>query len=149
MNSPSTFQRIMELIFGDLHLSELILNLDDVLVFSKTVPEHIDRLKKVFQRFCQHGLKLKGAKCQLFKTQVAYLGLIVSKEGVAFDPGKSARVRDWPTPSTQAELLSFLSLAIRVKFCQIGRTTACIDGQDRFKSWKASEDLGMIRGGDR
>ena len=111
MNSPSTFQRIMELIFGDMNLSELILYLDDVLVFSKTVPEHIERLEKVFQQFHQHGLKLNGAKCQLFQTQVVYLGHIVSKEGVAVDPDKIARVRDWPTPTTQAELRSFLGLA--------------------------------------
>ena len=110
MNSPSTFQMIMELIFGDMNLSELILYLDDVLVFSKTVPEHIERLE-VFQRFHQHGLNLNGAKCPLFQTQVVYLGHIVSKEGVAVDSDKIARVRDWPTRTTQAELHSFLGLA--------------------------------------
>ena len=66
MNSPSTFQRIMEMIFEDLNLSELILYLDDVLVFSTTMQEHLDRLEKVFQRLQQHGLKLNGAKCQLY-----------------------------------------------------------------------------------
>ena len=59
---PNTFQRIMEMIFGDLNLSELILYLDDILVFSKTAPEHNDRLERVFQRFSKHGLKLNGAK---------------------------------------------------------------------------------------
>ena len=68
MNSPSTFQRIMEMIFGDLNLSELILYLDDLLVFSKTLPEHLDRLGKVFQRLQQHVLKLNAAKCQLCQT---------------------------------------------------------------------------------
>ncbi len=111
MNSPSTFQRIMEMIFGDLNLSELILYLDDVLVFSKTVPEHIDRLERVFQRFSKHGLKLNGAKCNLFQKRVAYLGHIVSEDGVAVDPDKIARIRDWPTPTNQAELRSFLGLA--------------------------------------
>ena len=68
MNSPSTFQRIMELIFGDLNLSELILYLDDVIVFSQTVSEQVDRLEKVFHRLQEHGLKLNGEKCQFFQT---------------------------------------------------------------------------------
>ena len=99
------------MIFGDLNLSELILYLDDVLVFSKTVPEHIDRLERVFQRFSKHGLKPNGAKCNLFQKRVAYLGHIVSEDGVAVDPGKMARIRDWPTPTNQAKLRSFLGLA--------------------------------------
>ncbi|KAI0225695.1 hypothetical protein LSAT2_023533 [Lamellibrachia satsuma] len=70
---------------------------------------NIERLEKVCQRFRQHDLNLNGAKFHLFKTQVAYLGH--SKEGVAVDPDKIARVRDWPTPFTQAELRLFLGLA--------------------------------------
>ena len=69
INSPSTLQRIMEMIFGDLNLSELILYLDDILVFSKTVPEHIGRLEREFKRFSKHGLN--GAKCKLFQKRVA------------------------------------------------------------------------------
>ena len=95
----------MEMIFGDLNLSELILYLDDILVFS------IDRLERVFQRFSKHGLKLNGAKCKLFQKRVAYLGHIVSEDGVAVDPDKIARIRDWPTPTNQVELRSFLDLA--------------------------------------
>ncbi|PIK40531.1 putative transposon Ty3-I Gag-Pol polyprotein [Apostichopus japonicus] len=59
-NSPSTFQRVMEIIFGDMNLSQLILYLDDILIFSATLEQHLDRLQTVFQRLIQHGLKLKG-----------------------------------------------------------------------------------------
>ena len=111
MNSPITFQRIVEMIFGDLNLFELVLYLDDVLVYSKTVSEHISRPEKVFQRFSEHGLKLNAATCKLFQPQVAYLGHVVSKDGVVVDPDRIARIRDWPTPSTQVELRSFLGLA--------------------------------------
>ena len=65
----------------------------------------------MFRRLQQHGLKLNAAKCKLFQTEVAYLGHVVSKEGVAVDPDKIARIRDWPTPTTQVELRSFLGLA--------------------------------------
>ena len=110
-NSPSTFQRVMELIFGDLNLSEVILYLDDVLVFSETFDEHLVRLDKVFSRITENGLKLKGSKCKLFQTSISHLGHVVSDTGIAVDPEKVARVRDWPIPASPSQLRSFLGLA--------------------------------------
>ena len=110
-NSPSTFQRIMELIFGDLNLTEVVLYLDDVLVFSSTFEEHLRRLDKVLGRIEENGLKLKGSKCKLFQTTVSHLGHVVSGHGISVDPDKVARIRDWPTPSNGSDLRSFLGLA--------------------------------------
>ena len=110
-NSPSTFQRIMEFIFGDMNLTELILYLDDVLVFSSTFEEHLHRLDKVLERLVRHGLKLKGSKCKLFQNSVTHLGHIVSGSGISVDPGKIERVKNWPTPSGVDQLRSFLGLA--------------------------------------
>ena len=73
-NSPSTFQRVMELIFGDLNLSEVVLYLDDVVVFSSTFEEHLVRLDKVFTRIKDNGLKLKGSQCKIFQTSVSHWG---------------------------------------------------------------------------
>ena len=110
-NSPSTFQRIMEFIFGDMNLSELVLYLDDVLVFSKSFTEHLERLDKVLDRLEHHGLKLKGTKCKLFQKSVSHLGHIVSDKGISVDQGKIERVRDWQIPKSIAQLRSFLGLA--------------------------------------
>ena len=110
-NSPSTFQRVMEVIFSDMNFTKLILYLDDVLVFSKTFEEHLARLGEVFNRLVKHGLKLKGGKCQLFKREVAHLGHIVSEKGVMVDPSKVSRIKSWPTPQSGSELSSFLGLA--------------------------------------
>ena len=66
-NSPATFQRVMELIFGDLNYSSLILYLDDVLVFSQDFEQHVERLETVLKRLIQNGLKLNGKKCNLFQ----------------------------------------------------------------------------------
>ena len=110
-NSPGTFQRVMEQIFGDMNLQQLILYLDDVLVFSKTLEEHITTLNEVFRRLAEHGLKLKGKKCKLLQSKVEHLGHIVSAEGIAVNPDKIARIDDWPTPKSASEVSSFLGLA--------------------------------------
>lgn len=110
-NAPGTFQRIVELIFGDLNLSELVMYLDDLLVFSSTFDEHLVRLAKVFERLENHGLKLNGKKCQLFQSSVRHLGHIVSREGVSVDPDKTVRIREWPIPTSVQQLRSFLGLA--------------------------------------
>ena len=111
MNSPSTFQRIMEYIFGDLNMRQLLLYLDDILVFSSDYEEHISRLDEVLKRLIDAGLKLKGKKCHLFCHQVEYLGHVVSGEGVSADPGKVERINEWPVPQNSEELSSFLGLA--------------------------------------
>lgn len=111
VNAPSTFQRVMEMCVGDLNLSELLIYLDDLLVFSPTVEEHIARLDRVLTRLADFGLKVKGAKCDLFCTQVKYLGHVVGPGGVAVDNDKIQRIKDWPVPQTAAHLRSFLGLA--------------------------------------
>ena len=111
VNSPSTFERIMELIFGDMNLTDIVLYLDDILVFSSSFEGHLQRLEKVFQRLIANGLKLNGKKCPLFEEQVAHLGHIVSSAGVAVDPGKVERIQNWPIPETSEQLRSFLGLA--------------------------------------
>ena len=110
-NSPSTFQRIMEYILGDMNLSEIVLYLDDVLVFSKTLDEHLNRLDRVLSRLRSHGLKVKGKKCSFLRRQVTYLGHVVSEAGVAVDQDKIQRICTWPTPSSVSEVRSFLGLA--------------------------------------
>ena len=63
-DSPSSFQRLMEHCMGDLNLKECLIYLDDIIIFSKTFEEHISRLENCFERLQQHGLKLKGSKCE-------------------------------------------------------------------------------------
>ena len=69
-NAPATFQRLMERCMGELNLKECLIFLDDILVFSQSFEEHLERLEVVFSRLKQHGLKLKPSKCEFFKTIV-------------------------------------------------------------------------------
>ena len=107
-NAPATFQRVMETCLGDLNLHWCIIYLDDIVIFSKDPASHLERLKAVFQKLEEAGLKLKPSKCELFRRQLAYLGHVISAEGVATDESKIEAIKNWPTTTTVTDVQSFL-----------------------------------------
>ena len=109
-NAPATFQHLMENCLGDLHLNWCIIYLDDIIIYSKTQEEHVERLEAVFQKLSAAGLKLKPSKCEFFKSQITYLGHIVSSEGIATDPKKIKAIQLWPRPETVTQIRKFTGL---------------------------------------
>ena len=109
-NAPATFQRLMESCLGELHLQYCIIYLDDIIIFSKTPEEHLHRLKLVFQKISEAGLKLKPSKCKFFRTRLEYLGHIMSKKGIETNPKKIQVIWDWPHLTNITETRSFLGL---------------------------------------
>ena len=107
-NAPATFQHLMESCLGEMHLNWCIICLDDVIIFSKTPEEHIERLQAVLYKLRSAGLKLKPSKCEFFRDRITYLGHIVSKDGVETDPKKIQVILDWPVPQTVYDVRSFL-----------------------------------------
>ena len=107
-NAPGTFQRLMERIFGDQSFQSLLLYLDDIVIFSTSFNQHLQRLEMVLSRLQQHNLKLKMSKCHFFQQEVKYLGHVISSAGVATDPEKTKAVAEWKHPSTVTDLRSFL-----------------------------------------
>ena len=111
----------MELVLAGLHLTTC---LDDTIVFSKNVEEHLLQLQEVnleehllqlqevFKKLRNAGLKVKPKKCQLLRKQVQYLGHIVFEHGIATDPEKKAAVQNWPRSTNVHELKQFLGLAM-------------------------------------
>ncbi len=106
-NAPSTFQRRMERCMGDINLTEVLVFLDDLIVFSETLEEHESRLLHVLNCLKEYGLKLSVEKCKFLQTSVRYLGHIVSQNGVETDPQKIETIKTWPSPKTLKELRSF------------------------------------------
>ena len=102
-NTPPTFQRLMETCLGDLNLHWCIIYLDDIAIFSNDPASHLKRLEAVFWKLKKAGLKLKPSKCELFQQQIAYLGHMISAQGVATDEGKVIAIKKWPTPTNVTE----------------------------------------------
>ncbi len=110
-NAPSTFQRLMQRLFGDQQCQSLLLYLDDIVVFSSSVAQHLMRLEVVLHRLEVEGLKARLRKCSFFQKEVKYLGHVISAEGVSTDPSKVEAVAQWRCPETVKDLRSFLGFA--------------------------------------
>ena len=110
-NAPATFQRLMDTVLAGLQWDRCLVYLDDIIVVGKNFEEHLTALHLVLERLEQSGLKLKPTKCHLCQSEVQYLGHVVSAQGVAVDPSKTDRVRNWPTPQSKLEIQQFLGLA--------------------------------------
>ena len=77
-NALPTFQRLMQNCLGKLNLTYCLIYLDDVIGFSEMPKKHLQRMHVVFNPLCEHGLKLKPSKCDVFKSEINYLAHHVS-----------------------------------------------------------------------
>ena len=109
-NAPPTFQRLMQNCLGELNLTYCLICLDDVIVFSEMPEEHLLRMRVVFDRLREHGLKLKPSKCDVFKTEINYLAHHVSKEGVRPSKKNLESIAQCPPPDTYTKVKSFVGL---------------------------------------
>ena len=109
-NALPTFQRLMLNCLGKLNLTYCLIYLDDVIIFSKTEEEHLERMCVVFDRFCEHGLKLKPSKCEVFKTEINYLAHHMSKRGVLSSKKNQEAISRCPPPDTYTKVKSFVGL---------------------------------------
>ena len=110
-SSAQTFQRLIELVLQGLQWSICLIYLDDVIIFSKTFKEHMERLRLVLQRIRDAGLKLKPEKCQFLQPEVKFLGHVVSGDGVRPNPDNLMKVKQWSSPQTVTQVRQFLGLA--------------------------------------
>ena len=110
-NAPATFQRLMEHALRDLHLEWCIVYVDDIVIFACTFREHLKRMRAVFQRLREAGLKLKPSKCEWFKESLPYLGHVVDQDGIHPDPKKVKFIQGWPVPRTVTEVRQFIGAA--------------------------------------
>ena len=109
-NMLAMFQRLMQNCLGKLNLIYCLIYLDDIIVFSLMVKEHLHRLHVVFDQFREYNLKLKPSKCSLFKEEINYLVYQVSKEGVWPSNSNLKAMAECTPLQTYMEVCAFLGL---------------------------------------
>ena len=85
--------------------------LDDILIYSETLEEHQAHVKKILESLSKVGLHLKPEKCEFHKTEVKYLGLIISADGIKIDQKKVKAVVEWGLPKNLPNLCAFLGFS--------------------------------------
>ena len=110
-NSGASFQRLMGHILRGLEYRYALIYIDDIIIFSKSVEEHLAHLEEVFGRLHDANVKLNPKKCSFAKQKVEYLGHLVTPQGIKPNPAKIKVVQGFPTPTNLKELRNFLGLA--------------------------------------
>ncbi|KAK3889412.1 hypothetical protein Pcinc_006591 [Petrolisthes cinctipes] len=110
-NAPTTFQRLVNNVLAGLIGKDALVYLDDIIIFSKDVPTHLEKLRKVLERLASAGLKLKLSKCEFLKQKIKYLGHEVDESGIHVNQDKIKAILKFPTPTKADHVRSFLGLA--------------------------------------
>lgn len=109
--APSTFQRLANRVLMGINGFRAFVYLDDIIVIAKSIQEHEERLREVFDRLRQYNLKLQPVKCEFMRREVNYLGHIIQEDGIRPDPKKTACLTNFPVPRNPKEVKSFLGFA--------------------------------------
>ena len=105
---PLYFQELMTGILNNFNFA--IAYLDDIIIFSKTVEEHLDHIKQVFEKLRNTHLSMKLSKCHLFTKEIQYLGHILSTKGIRPLPLKTQAIKNIHPPKTPKQECAFLGL---------------------------------------
>ena len=110
-NALVAFMDLMNRVFTPYLDRFVIVFIDDILVYSGSPEEHAEHLRTVLQILREHQLYAKFSKCQFWLDKVAFLGHVISAEGVSVDPQKIEAIVNWKPPTNVSEVHSFLGLA--------------------------------------
>jgi hypothetical protein len=110
-NAPATYQTLMNYLFGDYIGRFMDVYLDDIIIYSNTLKEHVEHVKKVIDILKREKLYLSAHKLQLLRSELSILGRVVDDEGIRMDPHKIDSVLNWKTPTNRDLLRGFLGSA--------------------------------------
>ncbi len=110
-NSPSVFQNFMNEIFQDILHKSVIIYIDDILIYSTNLSDHIQHVRQVLDRLRQYHLYLKLEKFEFHRSTIQFLGYVLTPEDIQMDHTKVEAVENWPQPLTIKDLQRFLGFA--------------------------------------
>ncbi len=114
-NAPAVFQELINDTLREFLDVFVVVYLDDILIYSKNLPEHQQHVSQVLQRLREARLFAKAEKCEFHQSNVTFLGHVVSADGIGIDPDRVLAVRNWTSPTNRKELQSFLGFG---NFCR-------------------------------
>ncbi|GAB4814481.1 hypothetical protein N2152v2_001527 [Parachlorella kessleri] len=110
-NAPATFQTLMNTVLRE-HLDQyVVVYLDDILIYSKSLEEHQRHVSSVLQTLRENHLFVKESKCEWCKREISFLGHVLGPNGVSMEDSKVTAILQWPACKDASEVLSFLGLA--------------------------------------
>ena len=142
-NAPASFMGIMNEIFHDYLHSFVLVYLDDILVYSKNLEEHLEHLQRVLLRLRKHKLYGKLSKCEFAQKKVEYLGHVVGPEGVSMEAEKVQAILEWEEPTRKVDVQAFLGLVNYyrrfIKDCsKLAKPLTSLCGNTTFE-WKKAQ----------
>ena len=146
-NAPATFMSMMNNVLHEFIDQFVMCYLDDILIFSRTLQEHIEHLRKVLEKLREHKLYAKLSKCEFAKNSVEYLGHIVTPDGTHLEGEKTRSIHDWPKPRNKKDVQSFLGLLNFYRrffrdFARIAKPLTTLTGNTSFQ-WGETRAEGL------
>src|ERR1051325_7910540 len=147
-NAPAVFQRFTNKIFEDMIDVNVVIYLDDILIYSKDKATHTEDVKKVLQRLKDHNLFLKWSKCSFYVTKVTFIGIVISPDGISMEEEKIKAVKEWPIPKTIKQVQAFLGFANFYRrflwnFSKMAKPLTSLTQKDYKWRWGEEEQQGF------
>ena len=139
--APAYFQLLMNKVLKGLKFT--MTYLDDIIIFSQDELQHLEHLEIVFSHLQEAGLKMKCSKCDFFKSEIHYLGHLISPEGISLLPNKLDSIKHMPVPNSAKEIKQFLGLTgyyrkFVPRFADISRPLTTLMKKDVKFEWTSA-----------
>ena len=110
-NAPATFQAYINNVLRE-YIDEFVcVYIDDILIYSRTLEQHVEHVRKVLHALRKYNLRLKPSKSEFHTQRVKFVGYVMTPDGVEVDPEKIERVKEWPVPTSVKDVQSFHGFA--------------------------------------